>query len=533
MNLEPLPAIILAIAEQRSLTPVLKSIIDAVARQPGVALARLWLREPDESCPQCSDEPSAEPALHLRASAGTSVSEAADWTRVNGTFHRIPLSPSNLKIAHIATTGESILIPRLADDPQWVRYPAWAQAEGLASFAGHALVFRGELLGVLAVFRREPADDDCFNWLRTMASAAAVAIANARAFEDNESLRHRLEQERDYLREEVEASGFFGEILGRSLALERVLHQVELVAATDANVLVLGESGTGKELIARAIHQRSARSRKALVKVNCGSIPHELFESEFFGHMRGSYTGAIRDRVGRFQLADGGTLFLDEVGEIPLELQSKLLRVLQEGEFERVGDEVTCRVNVRVIAATNRDLRKEVDEGRFRLDLYYRLGVFPIEVPPLRDRKEDIPTLTAHFVRQASLRFHVPPPSLPNREMERVQQYDWPGNVRELQNVVERAVIVSRGGKIAFDLPESGKPRGKQMRSAQPSPIAMEAVIPEQEWRNRERANVIAGLRQAKSRVSGEGGAADLLGINPSTLASRMKALGINKRDYE
>ena len=512
---------------------VLTTIIDAVARQPGVALARLWLREPDETCPICcSSELNPDPALHLRASAGSSVLEQADWTRINGAFHRISLSPSSLKIAHIATTGESIRIPKLADDHQWVRYPAWAQAEGLVSFAGHALIFRGQSLGVLAVFRRTPADDDCFNWLRTMASAAAVAIANARAFEDNESLRHELELERDYLREELESSGAFGEILGRSPALERVLHQVELVAATDANVLILGESGTGKELIARAIHQRSARSRKALVKVNCGSIPHELFESEFFGHVRGSFTGAVRDRIGRFQLADGGTLFLDEVGEIPLDLQAKLLRVLQEGEFERVGDEATRRVNVRVVAATNRDLRKEVDEGRFRLDLYYRLGVFPMEVPPLRERKEDIPTLIAHFVRQASLRFHVAAPSVPIREMEGAQQYDWPGNVRELQNVVERAVIISHGGKLALDLPETAKPSSRHARPVQPLPISSEAVIPEREWRDRERANIVAALRQAKSRVSGKGGAADLLGINASTLASRIRSLGIKRTSY-
>lgn len=310
VDLEPLPGIILAMAEQRSLAAVLETIIDTVARQPGVALARVWLRESDERCPVCdSGEPSPEPALHLRASAGTSVSSGADWARIDGTFHRIPLSPSHLKIAHIASTGESIRIPWLADDQRWVRNPLWAQAEGLVSFAGHALVFRGEPLGVLAVFRRAAADDECFDWLRTMANAAAVAIANARAFEDNESLRHQLEQERDYLREEVESTGSFGEILGRTPALERLLRQVEMVAATDANVLVLGESGSGKELIARAIHQRSARAHKSMVKVNCGSIPQELFESEFFGHVRGSFTGAVRDRVGRFQLADGGRCF--------------------------------------------------------------------------------------------------------------------------------------------------------------------------------------------------------------------------------
>ncbi|MBI3209716.1 MAG: sigma-54-dependent Fis family transcriptional regulator, partial [Candidatus Solibacter usitatus] len=281
------------------------------------------------------------------------------------------------------------------------------------------------------------------------------------------------------------------------------------------------------------IHQRSARARKPLVKVNCGSIPRELFESEFFGHVRGSFTGALRDRVGRFQLADGGTLFLDEVGEIPLELQSKLLRVLQEGEFERVGDEATRRVNVRVVAATNRDLRKEVNEGRFRLDLYYRLGVFPMEVPPLRERREDIPDLIAHFVRQACVRFHLQAPGVPHREIERAQRYDWPGNVRELQNVVERAVIVSHGGKLTLDLPQAGKSLAKQEeRLAQTATLSLDAVIPEKEWRNRERANVLAALRQAGFRVSGSGGAAALLGINPGTLASRLKALGIHRRDY-
>ena len=534
MTLEPLPSIILALAEQRSLHAVLKTIIDAVARQTDVALARLWLKDSDQHCPVCSQgEGNLEPALHLRASAGASLAPGVDWSRIDGTFHRVELSPSKLKIAHIATTGESIRIQHLAEDHQWVRYPEWAKAEGLVSFAGHALIFRGEVMGVLAVFRRTEADSECFSWLRTMAGAAAVAIANARSFEENESLRRQLEEERDYLREEVETSGSFGEVLGRSPALDRVLRQVEMVATTHANVLVLGESGTGKELIARAIHQRSTRAHRALVKVNCGSIPGELFESEFFGHVRGSFTGAMRDRVGRFQLADGGTLFLDEVGEIPLGLQAKLLRVLQEGEFERVGDESTKRVDVRVVAATNRDLKKEVSEGRFRLDLYYRLGVFPIEVPPLRDRREDIPELIAHFVRQACVRFHVAPPIVPHREVDRAQAYDWPGNVRELQNAIERAVIVSGGGKLTLDLPQTGtasKHPAKALRNELPR---TEAVIPEAEWRIHERANVLTALRQARFRVSGKGGAAELLGINPATLASRIKALGINRRDYE
>ncbi len=532
MGLETLPPVILAIAEQRSLSAVLKTIIDAVARQPDIALARLWLREPDGSCPVCSaGAANGEPALHLRASAGTSRS-GADWSRLDGAFHRIALPASELKIAHVAATGESIRIPKLSHDHRWIRDPAWAEEEGLVSFAALPLVFRGEVLGVLAVFRCSEADDDCFAWLRTMAGAAALAIANARAFEQNESLRRELEQERDYLREEVEAGGSFGEIIGRSPALQRVLRQVELVAATEANVLVLGESGTGKELVARAIHQRSPRAHRPLVKVNCGSIPRELFESEFFGHVRGSFTGAVRDRVGRFQLADGGMLFLDEAGEIPLELQSKLLRVLQEGEFERVGEEVTRRANVRVVAATNRDLRKEVDQGRFRLDLYYRLAVFPMEVPPLRDRREDIPDLIARFVQHACMRCHLPPARVPQREVERAQRYEWPGNVRELQNVVERAVILSRGGKLSLDIPQANTPVPRHAERSAASTTSAEVVIAEKEWRDRERANVLAALRQAGFRVSGKGGAAELLGLHPGTLASRLKALGIDKRAY-
>jgi transcriptional regulator with GAF, ATPase, and Fis domain len=331
--------------------------------------------------------------------------------------------------------------------------------------------------------------------------------------------------ERDYPREEPSESTAFGDILGRSPSLDRILRQVEIVAATNANVLIQGESGTGKELIARAIHERSPRSAKPLVKVNCGSIPRELFESEFFGHVKGSFTGAIRDRIGRFQLADRGTLFLDEVGEIPLELQSKLLRVLQEGEFERVGDDVTRRVDVRVVAATNRDLNREVAEGRFRLDLFYRLGVFPVEMPPLRDRLEDIPILAVHFIRQACARSHMPEPRVPQREMDLLQAYRWPGNVRELQNVVERAVILARGGHLTFAPPTNQA----ALPLASPLPYC---ILTDREFRLKERANLVAALRKTAGKVSGEGGTAELLGVKSSTLASRVKALKIVQTEW-
>ena len=522
MDLALLPSIILAIAEQRALDTLLATIVKIVSSQPDVALARLWLIESEITCPDCRGS-SEERALHLRASAGNPRNRDADWSRTNGTFHKIPLN-TGLKLSHVASTGEAIRIPKLSKDRHWIRDPEWARREDLAGFAAHPLVFRGETLGVLAVFRRVKLEDECWRWLGTLANAAAVAVANARAFEEAESLRRQLEQERDYLREEVRTTGDFGEIVGSSPALERVMRQVRIVASTGANVLVLGESGTGKELIARAIHERSPRARQALVKVNCGSIPRELFESEFFGHVRGSFTGAVRDRVGRFQLADGGTLFLDEVGEIPLELQAKLLRVLQEGEFERVGDDSTRRVDVRVVAATNRDLKTEVDAGRFRLDLYYRLAIFPLEVPPLRDRRDDIPELAAHFIRRACQKFHLPEPRLTQRQLTRAQDYDWPGNIRELQNVMERALILSpSGAALEFDLPNTVREK--------PSPrIVHDEVVPETEWRRRERANLLTALTQADGKVSGPGGAAELLQINPATLASRLKVHGIHKQ---
>ncbi|MCH7476399.1 MAG: sigma 54-interacting transcriptional regulator, partial [Gemmatimonadetes bacterium] len=280
-----------------------------------------------------------------------------------------------------------------------------------------------------------------------------------RALAEVETLKDRLQAENLYLQEEIKTHHNFAEIVGRSIAIQNVLEAVETVAPTEANVVITGETGTGKELVARAVHALSPRKDKPLIKVNCASIPRELFESEFFGHVRGAFTGAIRDRVGRFQLADGGTLFLDEVGEIPLEMQSKLLRVIQDGEYERVGDGKTRTVDVRIITATNRDLKQEVEAGRFRQDLYYRFNVFPIEVAPLRHRREDIPLLATRYVEQAARKLNRPMPHFTTAEVRRLQEYDWPGNVRELQNVIERALITQQPGRrLHFDLPSAGAP---------------------------------------------------------------------------
>jgi transcriptional regulator with GAF, ATPase, and Fis domain len=502
-----LPALILSIAQAESTDAIFDRIVRSVVTQPHVAMARVWLIENDEG----------GPVLRLRASAGMSRT-GADWTRINGTFSRVELN-NHLKLGHIARTGESVWIPNLYSESDWEVDLEWASREDLEGFAGHALVFRGDPLGVLATFTRDLASPEWFQWLQVFAHHAAVGIGNRRAFEEIDRLRKQLEMDRDYLLQEVQAVGSFSEILGSSPALNRVLRQVELVAPTEANVLILGESGTGKELVARAIHQRSSRSRRPLVKVNCGAIPHELFESEFFGHVKGAFTGAMRDRIGRFELANGGTLFLDEVGEIPLDSQAKLLRTLQEGEIERIGDDHTRRVDVRFIAATNRDLRKEVEAGRFRLDLYYRLGVFPLELPPLRERREDILPLATHFLQLACQRSNLPRPRLTRGDVQRLQQYDWPGNVRELQNVIERAAILARCGSLPLELPPK--------RQNPEVPGTETGFITDAEWRNRERQNLLAALQAAKGKISGAGGAADLLGINPNTLASRLRALGI------
>jgi len=351
-----------------------------------------------------------------------------------------------------------------------------------------------------------------------------------RAFQEIARLKDALERERDYLREEVNVSQHFGEIVGNSPRLQEVLGRIEAVADTDANALIHGESGVGKELVARAIHARSRRSAGPLVKVNCATVPGELFESEFFGHVKGAYTGASRDRTGRFQLADGGTIFLDEVSEIPLDLQAKLLRVIQEKEFERVGEDTTRRVDVRVIAATNRNLEVEMEKGRFREDLYYRLSVFPIEVPPLRERRKDILPLASHFIQVVCGEFDRRPFALTRAQAEALEQYDWPGNVRELRNVLEQAVILSRGERLRLDLVLPGArvasrddpPPGTD---ESPAPGFLTAV----EFKRFQRENLVAALERAGWKVSGKEGAAELLGMKPTSLTYQMKALGIKR----
>jgi transcriptional regulator with GAF, ATPase, and Fis domain len=674
MQPQALQSIALAVAEARSVNLVLQRIVEGLAGQPGTALARIWLRGPGDlcssSCRVRAECPDQRQCLHLRASAGRSTHDSgADWTRLTGDFRRIPLNM--WKVGHIGGTGTPLLIAEdLPRDPAIAR-PEWASAEGIMAFAGQPLIFKGEILGVLAVFSRDHIDQEQFQWLRTFADQAAVALANARAFEEVARLSEQIELERDHLREvqaylaeaqRLSVTGSFGwkpasgeivwsdetyrifdiacgtkptielalarvhpedretlqqvidraareaqdldreyrlmmsdgtvkhlrvvaqpthnaltsdteyvgavmditaakesrqalekayaeiqrlkeqlqkenivlreeidqtsmfEIVGASPALKTVLSYVSKVAPMDSTVLITGETGTGKELIARAIHKRSPRSSRAFVTVNCAAIPSALIASELFGHEKGAFTGAVQRRHGRFELADGGTLFLDEVGELPADTQIMLLRVLQEHEFERVGGSGPVRVNVRVIAATNRDLQAAVANGMFRADLFYRLNVFPLEVPALRERRADIPMLVEYFIHRYSKRVGKQIRGLGKETANLLQSYDWPGNIRELQNVIERAVIIADSDTLAID---------ERWLGGRP-PAASPAISPPATTLATHEKDVIeAALRQSKGRVSGPFGAAARLGVPSSTLESKIKTLKIDKRHFK
>jgi PAS domain S-box-containing protein len=646
-------------AQKRSPGEVLTAIVKGIAECQNVVLARIWLLDAGDICDTCRFRPECPDqthCLHLVASAGNASDAGENYLRLDGSFRRFPIGVR--KIGRVAQTGQPMFLPGVRGDEEWAADPEWIKRKGVQTFAAQPLVFRGELLGVLAIFDTGVLGQSDFEWLRVLADHAAVSIVNARAFEEIGLLRGRLEEENvrlreefhdlfneapiayvhealdsrfiranraaikmlglkpeevvgtsgkslvagnpdaqrrvaeafaslergadtsgavlelcrkddgkpvwvqwwskpapdgkytrtmmvditerimmeqeqarlqaqnDYLWEEIRSEHNFGDIIGNSPGLRKVMQQIQLVAPTDATVLITGESGTGKELVALAIHEHSERKSRVLIKVNCSAVPDTLFESEFFGHVRGAFTGALNDKPGRFELADGGTLFLDEIGEVPLPMQAKLLRVLQEQEIERVGGTRSRKINVRIIAASNRDLKQEIEAGRFRQDLFYRLSVFPIEVPPLRERREDIPPLAAHFVKQSARRMNRPMPRVAQGTMSQLASHNWLGNVRELQNTVERAVIVSQGGPLRFDLapfaPSASDP-------AKASPTEPARLLTRDELKRQERDNIAAALRQTGGRVFGPDGAAELLGMKPTTLATRIKALGLSR----
>ena len=488
---------------------VLAAITQGLVDDMGAAFARIWLIGPGDLCANCfkaGDCANRRQCLHLRASAGM-------YTRINGEYRRVPLGA--LKIGRIAQGWGPMSTNDVMSDER-IPNKQWLGETGLKSFAGYPLIFRGELLGVLGMFSHRVMSDEEFDRLALFANQAAIAIKNAHLVTEVENLKNQLKAENVYLQEEIRTQHNFEEIIGQTGAIKKVLKIIEQVAPTEASVLILGETGTGKELIARAVHNLSKRKNRALIKVNCAAIPSGLVESELFGHERGAFTGALAQKIGRFELADNGTIFLDEVAELPVELQPKLLRVLQEGEFERVGGTRTIKVNVRVIAATNRNLGEAVEGGRFREDLFYRLSVFPVTIPPLRERKEDILLLAQYFAIKYGKRLGKKIGQIPRKVVDALKSHSWPGNIRELENIIERAVILSPGPQLELgeSLPQrSVSSQGKQL-------LTLEEM---------EQNHITEVLRLTGGRVSGDNGAAKILNVKPTTLESRMKKLGIKK----
>ena len=412
-------------------------------------------------------------------------------------------------------TGEPVSVLCCGPD----RIDPMAEAEGVQSLCHIPLISRNRTLGLLSLARLAPVpfSPKDLEFLTLIANQVAIAVENALAYHEIAELKDRLAQEKVYLEDEIRSELNFEEIVGRSQALRSVLQEIETVAPTDSTVLIYGETGTGKELIARAIHDLSARGKSSFVKLNCAAIPTGLLESEMFGHEKGAFTGAVAQRIGRFELANHGTVFLDEIGEIPLELQPKLLRVLQEREFERLGSSRTLRTDARLIAATNRDLGAMVGEQEFRADLFYRLNVFPVQVPPLRERQEDIPLLVRHFVQQFARRMGRAVDTIPTETMNVLVRYHWPGNIRELQNLVERAVILSAGPILKVPL--------NDLR-ALPAPAAARRIETLEEA---ERRHILEALDASDWVISGPNGAASSLGLKRSTLQARMEKLGIRR----
>jgi formate hydrogenlyase transcriptional activator len=422
-----------------------------------------------------------------------------------------------------------------------------ASIEGAKSICLVPLLNRGRAIGILSTVRttESPFVAEEVEFLSQVAGPIAIAIENALAYEEITRLKDKLAEEKLYLEEEFRSEMGFERIIGNSPALKHVLQLVETVAPSDSTVLLLGETGTGKELIARAIHERSRRKERTFVKLNCAAIPTGLLESELFGHEKGAFTGAISQKVGRMELADQGTLFLDEVGDIPPEIQPKLLRVLQEREFERLGSTHTRKVNVRLVAATNRDLEKMVADREFRNDLYYRLNVFPIRIPPLRDRREDIPLLVGYFVQKCAKQMQKRIDAIPASVMKGLTAWDWPGNIRELENFVERAVILTRGKSLEAPLGELRKSKKDEpvqaassrseddiARIVRETVASMKGKSAESEHSKRQHDEIVLALTECKGRVGGAEGAAARMGISRTTLISRMKRLGINPYDY-
>ena len=515
------------------LPTLLDSIAAGLVEHTGAAVVRVFLYQTEAECDVCRAQgpgivtPGAgvprgsptEKALHLRADAG-------ELTDIFGPDHLLPIH-APAPPAKVARERVPFLTNSLLHDaatqvhvlPELLRR---YEEAGIVAAGARPLEFRGELMGVIGMLSRRPFDPEEFELLGIFADQAGVAIKSAHLFAQLQRYKERLQVENAYLQDEIKSERGFEEIVGQSTQLRGVLRRVKQVAGVDTTVLLTGETGTGKELVARAIHALSPRKDHPMIKVNCGAIPHGVVESELFGHEKGAFTGALQRRIGRFELADRGTLFMDEVGELPLDTQVKLLRVIQEQEFERLGGARAIKVDVRLVAATNRDLEIEVADARFRADLYYRLNVFPIRIPPLRERPEDIPLLVRHFLAHFQRKLAKSLRGVAPGGMQQLMEYPWPGNIRELQNVIERACVLARGPIIEV----TGALGVVDRPVPDAIPVVDERIVTLDEHERRE---IKRALEMAGGKIHGPSGAAELLGLNPSTLRSRMEKHGIAK----
>jgi transcriptional regulator with GAF, ATPase, and Fis domain len=518
---------LVGIGEAQSLDEIFKILVSDGGERPNIVCAQAWLIEKGDLCATCLQRPvcpDQSRCLHLVAAKGRSLSDSGKKRPAFENLDaRIPLG--------IGPVGKAVVAGQENVFLDTENHPGldWLRDEAIRGYRVVPIWFKGEPLGATVAFTREEKPEEIGPWGRIFANQLGAAIAHARAFDEVKNLKAQLELQNAYLQEAVVEAKAFGDLVGQSAPLRHIVSQVDLVAPTEASVLILGETGTGKELVAHEIHRRGKRKDGPLVRVNCASIPRELFESEFFGHVRGSFTGAVKDRAGRFETAEGGTIFLDEVGEIPMDVQNKLLRVLQEKRYERVGDDRTRRADVRIIAATNRDLKQAVAAGKFREDLYYRLNVFPINVPPLRERLDDVPALAKHFVELSTRDLKTAKPRLTRAGIAKLQNYDWPGNVRELRNVIERAVILARGGALDFDFPVANQPAPPRRVESPPGDAAALKFLTEAEMQRGERDNLLLVLKEANWKIKGPDGAAELMGVKPTTLLARMKKWGLKK----
>jgi formate hydrogenlyase transcriptional activator len=523
-----------ALKDPRDIRLVLHSITKDLVEHGDITLCAIWLYITDDQCPVCQAAgkvglDGGVPSIHIAAQYGKQNDDAAER------HHRLP--PRYGLPGRVMVSRKPILIRNA--DQVLVRYQSdrnsvpelggdggepevelqWARDLGIRTAAAYPLIVQGdEFVGVIGNLARRDIDEEEFEYIGLLAKQAAISIKAAQLFEENTRLRDRLLVENAYLQEEIRDEIGFSEIVGESSALQKVLREIRQVAATDSTVLLLGETGTGKELMARAIHQLSPRKERPLIKVNCGAIAPGLVESELFGHEKGAFTGALQRRAGRFELAHNGTLFLDEIGELPPESQTRLLRVLQEQEFERVGGSQPIRVDVRLIAATNRNLEAEVAAGRFRADLFYRLNVFPARIPPLRERHEDIPHLVKHFLAHQQRRLGKKIDGISKEGMDRLRGYLWPGNIRELQNVIERACVLARGPVV--NVPDSLTDAPSRVGASQNHQKILTLA-------EAEKRHIRQALEASGGTIHGPGGAAVMLGINPNTLRSRMEKLGL------